>query len=59
MILKDYLENNGKTLDILVQENYRSLGMNNTSFNPLEKFDKIEFRQQKWILIGSNFTRLC
>jgi hypothetical protein len=25
--------------------------MNNTSFNPLEKFDKIEFRQQKWILI--------
>jgi beta-glucosidase-like glycosyl hydrolase/CubicO group peptidase (beta-lactamase class C family) len=42
MILKDYLEKTtGKTLDILVQENfYRSLGMNNTSFNPLEKFDK-------------------
>jgi CubicO group peptidase (beta-lactamase class C family) len=42
----------GKTLDILVQENfYRSLGMNNTSFNPLESLIKIEFRQQKWILI--------
>ncbi|MFV8333391.1 glycoside hydrolase family 3 N-terminal domain-containing protein [Flavobacterium sp. GSP14] len=42
MILKNYLEKTtGKTLDILVQENfYRSLGMNNTSFNPLEKFDK-------------------
>lgn len=42
MILKDYLEKTtGKTLDILVQENfYRSLGMNNTSFNPREKFDK-------------------
>lgn len=42
MILKDYLEKTtGKTLDILVQENFcRSLGMNNTSFNPLEKFDK-------------------
>ncbi len=41
MILKDYLEKTtGETLDILVQENfYRSLGMNNTSFNPLEKFD--------------------
>jgi hypothetical protein len=25
--------------------------MNNTSFNPLEKLIKIEFRQQKWILI--------
>ena len=42
MILKDYLEKTtGKTLDILIQENfYRSLGMNNSSFNPLEKFDK-------------------
>jgi CubicO group peptidase (beta-lactamase class C family) len=31
----------GKTLDILVQENfYRSLGMNNTSFNPLERLIK-------------------
>jgi hypothetical protein len=25
--------------------------MNNTSFNPLEKFDKNRIRQQKWILI--------
>ena len=42
MILKDYLENTtGKTLDIMIQENfYRSLGMNNSSFNPLKKFDK-------------------
>lgn len=42
MILKDYLENTtGKKLDVLIQENfYRSLGMNNSSFNPLIKFDK-------------------
>ena len=42
MILKDYLEKTtSKTLDVLIQENfYRSLGMNNSSFNPLEKFDK-------------------
>ncbi|SHN17037.1 beta-glucosidase [Flavobacterium xinjiangense] len=42
MILKDYLENTtGKKLDDLIQENfYRSLGMNNSSFNPLTKFDK-------------------
>lgn len=42
MILKDYLEKTtSKTLDILIQENfYRSLGMNNSSFNPLGKFDK-------------------
>ncbi|TDE02745.1 glycoside hydrolase family 3 N-terminal domain-containing protein [Flavobacterium sandaracinum] len=42
MILKDYLEKTtGKTLDVLIQENfYRSLGMNNSSFNPLNKFDK-------------------
>lgn len=42
MILKDYLEKTmGKTLDILIQENfYRSLGMNNSSFNPLMKFNK-------------------
>lgn len=42
MILKNYLENTtGKTLDVLIQENfYRSLGMNNSSFNPLNKFDK-------------------
>ncbi|TDE28311.1 beta-N-acetylglucosaminidase [Flavobacterium ranwuense] len=41
MILKDYLEKTtGKTLDVLIQENfYRSLGMNNSSFNPLAKFD--------------------
>ncbi|RTY94063.1 beta-N-acetylglucosaminidase [Flavobacterium sp. GSP27] len=42
MILKDYLEKTtGKPLDVLIQENfYRSLGMNNSSFNPLTKFDK-------------------
>ena len=42
MILKDYLEKTtSKTLDVLIQENfYRSLGMNNSSFNPLVKFDK-------------------
>ncbi|MFV8369985.1 glycoside hydrolase family 3 N-terminal domain-containing protein [Flavobacterium sp. LB2R40] len=41
MILKDYLEKTtGKSLDVLIQENfYRSIGMNNSSFNPLEKFD--------------------
>jgi beta-glucosidase-like glycosyl hydrolase/CubicO group peptidase (beta-lactamase class C family) len=42
MILKDYLENTtGKKLDDLIQENfYHSIGMNNSSFNPLSKFDK-------------------
>jgi beta-glucosidase-like glycosyl hydrolase/CubicO group peptidase (beta-lactamase class C family) len=42
MILKDYLENTtGKKLDDLIQENfYQSLGMNNSTFNPLNKFDK-------------------
>jgi beta-glucosidase-like glycosyl hydrolase/CubicO group peptidase (beta-lactamase class C family) len=42
MILKDYLEKStGKTLDVMIQENfYRSLGMNNSSFNPLMKFEK-------------------
>ena len=42
MILKDYLEKTtGKTLDVLTQENfYHSMGMNNSSFNPLTKFDK-------------------
>lgn len=42
MILKDYLENTtGKKLDDLIQENfYNSLGMNNSTFNPLRKFDK-------------------
>jgi beta-glucosidase-like glycosyl hydrolase/CubicO group peptidase (beta-lactamase class C family) len=42
MILKDYLENTtSKKLDDLIQENfYQSLGMNNSTFNPLNKFDK-------------------
>ncbi|MFM2369973.1 MAG: hypothetical protein RL619_2290 [Bacteroidota bacterium] len=42
MILKDYLENTtGKKLEDLIQENfYQSLGMNNSTFNPLRKFDK-------------------
>ncbi|MFV8375971.1 glycoside hydrolase family 3 N-terminal domain-containing protein [Flavobacterium sp. LB1P71] len=42
MILKDYLENaTGKKLEDLIQENfYQSLGMNNSTFNPLDKFDK-------------------
>jgi beta-glucosidase-like glycosyl hydrolase/CubicO group peptidase (beta-lactamase class C family) len=42
MILKDYLENTtSKKLDDLIQENfYQSLGMNNSTFNPLYKFDK-------------------
>lgn len=42
MILKDYLENTtGKKLDDLIQDNfYHSLGMNNSTFNPLRKFDK-------------------
>ncbi len=42
MILKDYLEKaTGKTLDVLIQDNfYHSMGMNNSTFNPLKKFDK-------------------
>lgn len=42
IILKDYLENTtAKTLDVLIQENfYRPLGMTNSSFNPLNSFDK-------------------
>ncbi|KAB1154423.1 glycoside hydrolase family 3 N-terminal domain-containing protein [Flavobacterium luteum] len=42
IILKEYLERiTGKTLDILVQEHfYNSLGMNNTTYNPLRKFNK-------------------
>ncbi|HLF51366.1 glycoside hydrolase family 3 N-terminal domain-containing protein [Flavobacterium sp.] len=42
IILKDYLEKTtGKKLDVLIQENfYKSLGMNNTTYNPLEKFNK-------------------
>ena len=42
IILKDYLERTTlKTLDVLSQENfYGSLGMTNTLYNPLSKFDK-------------------
>lgn len=42
IILKDYLERvTGKKLDVLIQENfYNSLGMNNTTYNPLDKFNK-------------------
>ena len=42
IILKDYLEKvTGKKLENLVQEQfYNSLGMNNTTFNPLKKFNK-------------------
>ena len=42
IILKEYLEkSSNKTLDVLSQENfYGSLGMNNTTYNPLQKFDK-------------------
>jgi len=42
ILLKEYLEKaTGKTLDNLVQEQfYRSMGMNNTLFNPLQKFNK-------------------
>ena len=41
IILKDYLEKaTGKTLDVLSQENfYNSIGMNNTMYNPLRKFE--------------------
>ena len=41
IILKNYLEKTtGKKLDQLSQENfYSSLGMNNTTYNPLPKFD--------------------
>lgn len=41
IILKEYLEKaTGKTLDKLSTENfYKTLGMNNTMFNPLRKFD--------------------
>ena len=41
IILKEYLEKqSGKTLDILVDENYyKSLGMYRTTYNPLRKFD--------------------
>ena len=42
IILKQYLEKKtGKSLDQLTYENfYQSLGMNNTLYNPLTKFDK-------------------
>ena len=42
IILKQYLEKKtGKSLDQLTYENfYQSLGMNNTLYNPLIKFDK-------------------
>ena len=42
MILKDYLEKStAKTLDVLIQDNfYKSLGMNNSGYNPLINFDK-------------------
>ena len=42
IILKEYLEKaTGKTLDVLVQEQfYKSIGMNNTTFNPLQRFAK-------------------
>ena len=42
IILKEYLEKSlNKTIDVLSQENfYGSLGMNNTTYNPLQKFDK-------------------
>ena len=41
IILKEYLEKTtGKTIDQLSSENfYKSLGMNNTMYNPLRKFD--------------------
>ena len=42
ILMKEYLERTtGKTLDVLAQEQfYNSLGMNNTAFNPLQKFNK-------------------
>jgi beta-N-acetylhexosaminidase len=42
IILKKYLEKvTGKSLDQLTYDNfYKSLGMNNTMYNPLQKFDK-------------------
>ena len=41
IILKSYLEKStGKTLDVLAGENfYKTIGMNNTMYNPLKKFD--------------------
>ena len=41
ILLKEYLEKtSGKSLNVLSSENfYKSLGMNNTLYNPLQKFD--------------------
>lgn len=41
IILRDYIEKTtGKTLDVLVQENfYQSIGANYTMYNPLRRFD--------------------
>ena len=41
VLLKEYLERiNKKTLDVIAQDNFFSkLGMNNTTYNPLRKFD--------------------
>jgi beta-glucosidase-like glycosyl hydrolase/CubicO group peptidase (beta-lactamase class C family) len=41
ILLKEYLEKtSGKALNVLSSENfYKSLGMNNTLYNPLQKFD--------------------
>ncbi|MBC7523406.1 MAG: serine hydrolase [Flavobacterium sp.] len=41
IVLKEYLEKvTGKTIDELSQDNfYKSLGMNNTMYNPLRKYD--------------------
>jgi len=42
IILRDYLEKStGKSLDILAEEQFfRPIGMNNTTYNPLRKFNK-------------------
>lgn len=44
ILLKKYLEeSNNKTLDVLCKENfYETLGMNNTLYNPLDKYDVCE-----------------
>lgn len=44
ILLKEYLERvTHKNLDVLVQDKfYKSIGMNSTLFNPLQKFDKNE-----------------
>lgn len=42
ILLKEYLERvTNKKLDVLIQDNfYKSMGMNYTMYNPLQKFDK-------------------